>query len=39
MNNVGQLPVDKPTQTVWKQYIWKWNISTLKLADVDRKED
>ena len=37
MNNVWQLPVDKPAQTVLKQNIWKWNISTLNLGDVNNK--
>jgi len=30
MNNVWQCPVHKPAQTVLKQNIGKWNISTLK---------
>jgi len=30
MNNVWQCSVDKPAQSVLKQNIWKWNISTLK---------
>ena len=29
MNNVWQIPVDKPAQTVLKQNLWKWNISTI----------